>query len=112
MVAYQLFFFFQIKFKLVQAPPRLGEQDCSVWHCWGLPTPFSCCKQNLGYTLQEWVTMTVIQARLEHLLWPHVVTVVAVTQVLLTCLTQVQLCTDGWGWLPVLSVRLAQGYCP
>ena len=75
MVAYQLFFFFQITFKLVQAPPRLGEQDCSVWHCWGLPTPFSCCKQNLGYTLQEWVTTTVIQARLEHLLWPHVVTV-------------------------------------
>lgn len=42
MVTSQLFFFFfQIKFKLVQAPPRLGEQDCSIWHCWGLPTPFS-----------------------------------------------------------------------
>ena len=109
MVTYQLFFFFpQIKFKLVQAPPQQGEQDYSVWHCWGLPTPFSCCKQNLGYTLQEWVTMTVIQARLEHM-WSLLV---AVTQVLLTCLTQVQLCMDGWGWLPVLSVRLAQGYCP
>ena len=37
---------------------------------------------------------------------------VAVTQVQLTRLTQVQLCMDGWGWLPLLTVRLAQEYCP